>query len=81
MLQRTLRHKDNLDHFIDQLIEHTEALERANEIRPTSRKIETLQERCSQTGDDAWNARYTDYSQNELWHSSAPKEDQSCHVR
>ena len=32
MLQRTLRHKDNLDHFIDQLIEHTEALERANEI-------------------------------------------------
>jgi len=32
MLQRTLRHKDNLEHFIDELIERTEALERAHKI-------------------------------------------------
>lgn len=34
MLQRTLRHRDNLEQFIDQLIAHTEALERAHEIPP-----------------------------------------------
>lgn len=32
MLQRTLRHRDNLENFIDQLIEHTESLEQAHEI-------------------------------------------------
>jgi len=32
MLQRTLRHRDNLDQFVDQLIEHTEALEQAHDI-------------------------------------------------
>lgn len=34
MLQRTLRHRDNLERFIDELIGHTEALERAHEIPP-----------------------------------------------
>lgn len=32
MLQRTLRYRDNLERFIDELIEHTEELERAHEI-------------------------------------------------
>ena len=34
MLQRTLRHRDNLERFINELIEHSEALERAHEIPP-----------------------------------------------
>ena len=34
MLQRTLRHRDNLERFIDELIERTDALERAHEIPP-----------------------------------------------
>lgn len=34
MLQRTLRHRDNLEQFIDQLIEHTSDLEQAHDIPP-----------------------------------------------
>ncbi len=34
MLQRTLRHRDNLERFIDELIGQTEALEKAHEIPP-----------------------------------------------
>jgi hypothetical protein len=34
MLQRTLRHRDNIGRFMAELIEHTEALERAHEIPP-----------------------------------------------
>lgn len=33
-LQRTLRHRDNLERFINELIERSEALERAHEIPP-----------------------------------------------
>ena len=35
MLQRTLRHRDNIDDFFDQLIERTEALEREHGLSPT----------------------------------------------
>ena len=35
MLQRTLRHKDNLERFYDELIERTEALEQAHNAPPT----------------------------------------------
>lgn len=34
MLQRTLRHRDNLERFIDELIGHTEALEQAHDVPP-----------------------------------------------
>jgi hypothetical protein len=34
ILQRTLRHKDNLERFIDELIEHTEAIEKAHNLKP-----------------------------------------------
>lgn len=35
MLQRTLRHKDNLLKFCDDLIDHTEAIEKAHDVQPT----------------------------------------------
>jgi Protein of unknown function (DUF4238) len=35
MLQRTLRHKDNLERFLDELIERMEALEQAHGASPT----------------------------------------------
>lgn len=34
MLQRTLRHKDSLDRFYNELIEHAEAIEQANNLEP-----------------------------------------------
>jgi hypothetical protein len=34
MMQRTLRHKDNFEAFYDQLIEHSEAMERAYHLPP-----------------------------------------------
>jgi hypothetical protein len=34
MLQRTLRHKDNIEQFLDELIEKTVAMEKANNITP-----------------------------------------------
>lgn len=38
MLQRTLRHKDNLEKFIDELIEITESMERQHNIEPKKSK-------------------------------------------
>lgn len=35
MLQRTLRHRDNLDRFFDQILERTEALEKQHSAKPT----------------------------------------------
>jgi len=37
MLQRTLRNRDNLERFIDELIGRAEALERSAKFRPTNR--------------------------------------------
>ena len=34
MLQRTLRHRDNLERFFDELIEKTESMERAHNVEP-----------------------------------------------
>lgn len=43
MLQRTLRHRDTLEYFFDELISHTESLERQHNIAPTeSRKLRTI---------------------------------------
>lgn len=38
MLQRTLRNKDNLERFYDELIEHAEAIENAHNTPPTESK-------------------------------------------
>lgn len=51
MLQRTLRHRDNLENFIDQLIEHTESLEQAHEIPShESDKLKTFKKDAHKVG-------------------------------
>lgn len=50
MLQRTLRHKDTLESFFDELISHAESLERQHNIAPTeSQKLQTLKENAHKT--------------------------------
>lgn len=51
MLQRTLKHKDNLENFYTQLIERAEAIERENNLTPTeSTKLKKAREDTHKLG-------------------------------
>lgn len=51
MLQRTLRHRDNLNHFFDELISHAEAIEREHNINPReSEKLKRIKSNTHSLG-------------------------------
>lgn len=51
MLQRTLRHKDNLERFYSELIEHAEAIERAHNLPPKeSERLKKFKEDAHKLG-------------------------------